>query len=530
MALVELAQVLGYGFSSQSEASDSNQQLQRAAVEWAQRETHVGQVRMCGGEEGVTPGGQGPVRTSHSQSSGACGDDPEAFLALWEEVHTQVWLPKVLLTAALCPDHENMELTSALQSEQHVKKELRSWGSRRRLGELKERLLCSGSCSAAGRAVLRPHCPAPPPVTSKVFLTRVFQAGGSESSLSVAARPAPLPWRLLVHSFLFPSTLPRGPSDGTGARLGGSRSCPGLQRAPMNIKAPTRLAVGRVRFFGQHRGEVNCSAFSPDGRTLLTASDDGHVYVWETKSRRLLWRMAGHRGPVKFCRFSPDGRLVASSSCDRTVRLWDLARFKCLHVLKGHQRSVETVSFSPDSKQLASGGWDRKVILWEVQSGHNVRPLIGHRDSVQSSDFSPTADSLATGSWDSTVHIWDLRVAAPVTSYQELEGHTGNISCLCYSASGLLASGSWDKTIRIWNPTTNSLLFQLKGHATWVRSLAFSPDELRLASAGYSRMVKVWDCNTGECLETLKGLLDVAHACVFTPDGKLLVSGAAVTR
>ncbi|KAL6090215.1 hypothetical protein STEG23_036031 [Scotinomys teguina] len=248
-----------------------------------------------------------------------------------------------------------------------------------------------------------------------------------------------------------------------------------------------------------------------------------------TRSECELWNQI--LGPVKFCCFSPDGRLVASSSSDCTIRLWDVAKLKCLHVLIGHQRSVETVSFSPDSKQLASGGWDRRVILWEVQSGHNVRLLVGHRDSIQSSDFSPNADSLATGSWDSTVHIWDLRVATPAVSYQELEGHTGNISCLCYSASGLLASGSWDKTIRIWKPTTSSLLFQLKGHATWVKSLAFSPDELRLASAGYSHTVKVWDCNTGECLDTLKGLLDVAHACVFTPDGKLLVSGAAdVTR
>ncbi|XP_060246071.1 WD repeat-containing protein 38 isoform X3 [Meriones unguiculatus] len=248
----------------------------------------------------------------------------------------------------------------------------------------------------------------------------------------------------------------------------------------MNSDGPKKLAVGKVRYFGQHRGEVNCSAFSPDGKILLTASDDGFVYVWETKSRRLLRKLTGHRGPVKFCRFSPDGCLFASSSCDHTVRLWDVGRSKCLHVLKGHQRSVETVSFSPDSKQLASGGWDKRVILWEVQSGHKVRLLTGHHDSVQSSDFSPTSDSLATGSWDSTVHIWDLRVASPAISYQELDGHTGKISCLCYSASGLL--------------------------------------------------VKVWDCNTGQCLETVKGLLDVAHACVFTPDGKLLVSGAAVTR
>lgn len=51
------------------------------------------------------------------------------------------------------------------------------------------------------------------------------------------------------------------------------------------------------------------------------------------------------------------------------------------------------------------------------------------------------------------------------------------------------ASGSWDKTIHIWKPSTRSLLVQLKGHATWVKSIAFSPDGLQLASAGYSQMV-----------------------------------------
>ncbi|XP_015992899.2 WD repeat-containing protein 38 [Rousettus aegyptiacus] len=274
----------------------------------------------------------------------------------------------------------------------------------------------------------------------------------------------------------------------TSAHLGGSG--PGLAGCgPMNNWAPGTLAVGRVKFFSRHRGEVNSSAFSPDCQTLLTASEDGCVYGWKTRSGHLLWRLGGHTGPVKFCRFSPDGRLFASTSCDRTIRLWDVAETKCLQVLKGHQRSVETVSFSPDSKQLASGGWDKRVILWEVQSGQMLRHLVGHQDSIQSSDFAPSSDCLATGSWDSTIRIWDLRARTPEIFYQKLEGHSGNISCLCYSASGLLASGSWDKTIHIWKPSTRSLLVQLKGHATWVKSIAFSPSGLQLASAGYSHMV-----------------------------------------
>nr|KAF6434834.1 WD repeat domain 38 [Molossus molossus] len=139
-----------------------------------------------------------------------------------------------------------------------------------------------------------------------------------------------------------------------------------------------------------------------------------------------------------------------------------------------------------------------------------LRHLAGHQDSIQSSDFAPSSDCLATGSWDSTIRIWDLRAGTPTIFHQELEGHSGNISCLCYSASGLLASGSWDKTIHIWKPSTRSLLVQLKGHVTWVKSIAFSPDELQLASIGYSRMVNVWDCNTGH---TVLDRADTEHIC-----------------
>uniref|UniRef100_A0A8C6R7Y0 WD repeat domain 38 n=1 Tax=Nannospalax galili TaxID=1026970 RepID=A0A8C6R7Y0_NANGA len=255
----------------------------------------------------------------------------------------------------------------------------------------------------------------------------------------------------------------------------------------MNSSASRTLAVEKVRLFGQHRGEVNCSAFSPDGRTLLTASDNGCVYSWETKSKWLLWRLEGHTGPVNLL-LLPDSHLFASSSCDCTICLWDIARVKCLHVLKGELAS----QLQPRCK--AAGVWDKKEMLWEVQC---TLPLpiaagVGSRFILM---------ALLSDHWFLGFHctIWDLCMATPAVSYQELEGHNGDISCPCYSGSGLLVSGSWDKTIRVWKPTNSSLLLQLKGH------IAFSPDELNLASAGYSHMVsQSLGLQHRKCPETLK--------------------------
>lgn len=54
----------------------------------------------------------------------------------------------------------------------------------------------------------------------------------------------------------------------------------------------------------------------------------------------------------------------------------------------------------------------------------------------------------ATGSWDSTIRMWDLRGGTGAIFHQELEGHRGNISCLCFSAFGLLVS--WAAWVPGW--------------------------------------------------------------------------------
>ena len=152
-----------------------------------------------------------------------------------------------------------------------------------------------------------------------------------------------------------------------------------------------------------HTDDVDSVAFSPDGKTLASGSDDGAVRLWDVASHRQIGApLTGHTDAVSSVAFSPDGKTLASGSGDDSVRLWDVASHRQIgSPLTGHTDAVDSVAFSPDGKTLASGSDDDSVRLWDVASHRQIgSPLTGHTDAVDSVAFSPDGKTLASGSGD----------------------------------------------------------------------------------------------------------------------------------
>jgi len=76
--------------------------------------------------------------------------------------------------------------------------------------------------------------------------------------------------------------------------------------------------------------------------------------------------MCGHRDRVTCCAVSPDGRRVVTGSEDLTLKLWDTVRRSKVATFCGHRKGVTACAFSPDSKRVVSGGDDKLLIEWSA--------------------------------------------------------------------------------------------------------------------------------------------------------------------
>jgi WD40 repeat protein len=161
-----------------------------------------------------------------------------------------------------------------------------------------------------------------------------------------------------------------------------------------------------------------CCTFSPDSTMMAVSDSTGAVHLWRTTgttdSHRLqpvgrLKAEAEADGAANSVAFHPDGHMLAAAYESGVVRLWDPVALDALGVLSGSDvGAINDVAFHPGGRVLATANADHSARLWDLAGRRVERRLLGHAGVVWSVAFHPGGHTLATGSDDGTVRLWDL--------------------------------------------------------------------------------------------------------------------------
>ncbi|MBD2603674.1 CHAT domain-containing protein [Scytonema hofmannii FACHB-248] len=280
-----------------------------------------------------------------------------------------------------------------------------------------------------------------------------------------------------------------------------------------------------------HSDWVRSLAFSSDGKTLISGSNDETVRLWDLETRQPIHILTAHEKRVKCVGITPDGKMLVSASTDSKIKLWDQKTGKCERTIATSLNPatiLNAISISPNREIIASGSASTQglIKLWNLETGKRQAAIVAHNSSVLSLAFSPDGQSLASGSKSGIIKLWHLsNINEPL--YIIDHAHLSDVLSLAISPDNqtLVSSGA-DRTIKLWNLANGDKKppHILYGHAGRIWCVAISPDNTKIASASADYTIKIWDLHTGEQLNTLTGHLGEVRTIAFSSDGHLLAS------
>jgi WD40 repeat protein len=341
---------------------------------------------------------------------------------------------------------------------------------------------------------------------------------------------------------------------------------------PLPPSARSRLGTLRWR----HSAGVLYVAYTPDGKQILSASQDGTLRLWEVDTGREVRRLgkevtapnmnggpvdanawlAYSRGLITSAAIAPDGKSAVSTVQEGTITHWDLASGQAIRQFKAsNPTGIFALALSPDGKLLVTLGHDQIARLWDLAEGKELRKFNEQPNNqprrlffrggpgahvffaADGATVYAGAMELENNRYNAVVKRWETATGKELPT---LKGPQGGYQSLAFAPDGkTFIWGDNTGTFRVWDLAEAKEVRTFGGaqQGGFANALAFSADGKQLAARSYDGTIHLWDVAAGKELRQLGAQLNAQNFgfavyggfalsnMAFAPDGKYLASG-----
>jgi WD40 repeat protein/tetratricopeptide (TPR) repeat protein len=289
--------------------------------------------------------------------------------------------------------------------------------------------------------------------------------------------------------------------------------------AAATLGTPDIRLVARVALPGS---AVSWFAFSPDGRTLVTADCKTGLDFWDVPGKRHLSAVENltvGEGRITHDKvvYLPDGQGLAVLTRDHGVVFTDR------HGIRTTRVPITQGSSKP-TKLAISGNGQRIAVVWTGDAGTTVHDAASGALLARFKESNPTFALSPDGKWLARQENTDI-VLLPIASGTPriVLGRHGGASAFAFSPNGsMLAAAFPDHTTVLWDVAKREQVGTLRGHRERVLDVAFSPDGEWIATGGLDYTTRIWETRTGQNVVTLSGSSSPAFRVQWSPTGEHL--------
>ncbi|MFI6520566.1 WD40 repeat domain-containing serine/threonine protein kinase [Spirillospora sp. NPDC050679] len=231
-------------------------------------------------------------------------------------------------------------------------------------------------------------------------------------------------------------------------------------------------------------------AFSPDGRTLATASEGGPVHLRDTATGKIRKSLAKAQAGQALA-FAPDGRSLAVSGGNSApfVQIWDTATDRTVPMNIDY--TANALAFAPDGRTLAGVRYlSGRYMVWNAATGKGTETSAESASQIPALAYSPDGRTLAV----SNGSYWgiELRDAGSGDLRATLKGMEGEVRALAFSPDGDTLVSADRKHVRLWHVPTRRNTATLPGDADDEQTVVFAPDGQSFATASGAGTTRLW--------------------------------------